>query len=164
MSEPFDFEAFISGAKLAEDTFDLYLVNNGPAIDRLEAKIKQADTGADDRESSVPADVTALKQQVAALKAAMEKSKREFTLRSVTPDELEQIAGDGTDVYDQLAIQSVKPALDRDQWKRVGAAAGAQQFSAFVRKANALATLEVVVPDFSQPISTSQDQRESSLN
>ena len=164
MSEPFDFEAFISGAKLAEDTFDLYLVNNGPAIDRLEAQIKQADTGADDRESSVPADVTALRQQVATLKAAMEKSKREFTLRSVTPDELEQIAGDGTDVYDQLAIQSVKPALDKDQWKRVGAAAGAQQFSAFVRKANALATLEVVVPDFSQPISTSQDQRESSLN
>ena len=80
------------------------------------------------------------------------------------PFELEQIASDGTDVYDQLAIQSVKPALDRDQWKRVGAAAGAQQFSAFVRKANALATLEVVVPDFSQPISTSQDLRESSLS
>jgi len=164
MSEPFDFEAFISGAKLAEDTFDLYLVNNGPAIDRLEAQIKQADTGADDRESSVPADVTALKQQVAALKAAMEKSRGSFTLRAIGYDELDALAGTETDIYDQLAAQSVDPVLDRDQWKRLGSVAGAQQFSEFVQKANALATLKVVVPDFSQPISTSQDQRESSLN
>jgi hypothetical protein len=164
MSEPFDFEAFISGAKLAEDTFDLYLVNNGPAIARLEAQIEQASAGGDDRESSVPADVTALQQQIDALKAAMEKSRREFTLRTVTPDELEKIAGEDTDVYDQLAIQSVKPVLDRDQWKRVGAAAGATQFGAFVRKANGLATLEVVVPDFSPSTSTTHDLRESSLS
>lgn len=165
MSEPFDFEAFISGAKLAEDTFDLYLVNNGPAIARLEAQIERArDGGDDDRESSVPADVTALEQQVAALKAAMEKSKRELTLRAVDSDELEIIAGDGTDVYDQLAIQSVNPVLNREQWKRLGKAAGAAQFGAFVRKANALATLEVVVPDFSQSTSTTHDLRESSLS
>jgi hypothetical protein len=164
MSEPFDFEAFISGAKLAEDTFDLYLVNNGPAIARLEARIERAGAGAADREASVPTDVAALEQQLAKLKAAMEASKREFTLRSVTPDELEKISDPKVDVYDQLAIQSVKPALDRDQWKRVGAAAGASQFGAFMRKANALATLEVVVPDFSQPTSTNLDQRESSLN
>lgn len=164
MSEPFDFEAFISGAKLAEDTFDLYLVNNGPAIARLEAQIQQANPGADDREGSVAEDVTALQQQLAALKAAMERSKRSLTLRAVDSDELELIAGEGTDVYDQLAIQSVKPVLNREQWKRLGKAAGAAQFGAFVRKANALATLEVVVPDFSQPISTSQDLRESSLS
>lgn len=165
MSEPFDFEAFIAGSHLAEDTFELYLVNHGPAIARIQAEIEQAKAGGgDDRESSVPADVTDLERQVARLTAEMEKSRREITLRSVTPDELERIAGDSTDVYDQLAIQSVKPALDRDQWKRLGAAAGAQQFAEFVRKANALATLEVVVPDFSPSTSTTQDLRESSLS
>ena len=165
MSEPFDFESFISGAKLAEDTFPLYLVNHGPAIERLRAEIDQAKAGgADDREASVTADVTALEQQVARLTAEMQRSRRDLTLRSVTPDELEKISSDGTDVYDQLAIQSVKPVLDRDQWKRLAAAAGAQQFSEFIRKANALATLQVVVPDFSPTTSTSQDLRESSLS
>lgn len=165
MSEPFDFEAFIAGSKLAEDTFELYLVNHGPAIARIQAEIEQATTGSgDDRESTVPADVTDLERQVKRLTAEMQKSRREITLRSVTPDELERIAGDSTDVYDQLAIQSVKPALDRDQWKRLGAAAGAEQFADFIRKANALATLKVVVPDFSPTTSTSHDLRESSLS
>ncbi|NUO35506.1 MAG: hypothetical protein HOQ27_10660 [Dermatophilaceae bacterium] len=165
MSEPFDFEAFISGAKLAEDTFDLYLVNHGPAIARLREQIEQAKGGSgDDREATVGADVSDLERQVARLTAEMQQSKREVTLRSVTPDELEKIAGDGTDVYDQLAIQSVKPELDRDQWKRLGNAVGSSQFAEFVSKANALATLRVVVPDFSPTISTSQDQRESSLS
>lgn len=161
MSEPFDFESFISGAKLAEDTFPLYLVNHGPAIERLRAEIEQAKSaGADDREASVTADVTALEQQAARLIAEMHKSRRDLTLRSLGYDELDQIG----DVYDQLAVQSVKPVLDRDQWKRLAAAAGAQQFSEFIRKANALATLQVVVPDFSPTISTSQDLRESSLS
>ena len=165
MSEPFDFEAFISGAKLAEDTFELYLVNHGPAIARLRAQIDEArGGGVDDREATVGADVSALEEQVARLSAEMQKSKREVTLRSVTPEELEKIASPDTDVYDQLAIQAVTPPLDRDQWKRLGAAAGAEQFSDFIRKANALATLKVVVPDFSPTISTSQDLRESSLS
>lgn len=165
MSEPFDFESFISGAKLAEDTFPLYLVNHGPAIERLRAEIEQAKSGGgDDREASVTADVTALEQQVARLIAEMQKSRRDLTLRAVTPDELEKISDKGTDVYDQLAIQSVKPQLDRDQWKRLGAAAGHRQFSEFISKANALATLQVVVPDFSPTTSTSQDLRESSVS
>ena len=165
MSEPFDFEAFIAGSKLAEDTFELYLVNHGPAIARLREQIEQATVGGgDDREATVPADVSDLERQVARLTAEMQKSRRELTLRSVTPDELEHIASDETDVYDQLAIQAVKPALDREQWKRLGATVGAAQFSEFVLKANALATLKVVVPDFSPTTSTSQDQRESSLS
>jgi hypothetical protein len=165
MSEPFDFEAFIAGSKLAEDTFALYLVNHGPAIERLRAEIEDVKAGgSDDREASASADVAALEQQVARLSAEMQKSRREVTLRSVTPDELEQIASDKTDVYDQLAIQSVNPVLNRDQWKRLGAAVGAEQFGEFIRKANALATLKVVVPDFSPTISTSQDLRESSLS
>lgn len=165
MSEPFDFEAFIAGAKLAEDTFDLYLVNHGPAIERLRAEIDKATAGGgDDRESSVPAEVVDLEQQVARLTAEMQQSKREVTLRSVTPDELEFIAKPETSMYDQLAIQAVKPALTAEQWKRLGAAVGSQQFAEFLGKANELATLKVVVPDFSPTTSTSQDQRESSLN
>lgn len=164
MSEPFDFEAFIAGSKLAEDTFTLYLVNHGPAIARLQAQIEQAKSSGDDRESTVPADVSHLERQIERLTAEMQKSKREVTLRAVTPDEYEFITSDKSDVYDQLAIQSVKPVLDHDQWKRLGAAAGVQQFGSFMRKANALATSEVVVPDFSPNASTTQDQRESSLS
>lgn len=164
MSEPFDFEAFIAGSKLAEDTFTLYLVNHGPAIARLQAQIDQAKSSGDDRESTVSPDVSHLEQQIARLTAEMHKSKREVTLRTVTPDELQHIGTDKTDIYDQLEIQSVKPALDRDQWKRLGAAVGAEQFADFIRKANALATLKMVVPDFSPSASTTPDQRESSLS
>jgi hypothetical protein len=165
MIEPFDFEAFISGAKLAEDTFDLYLVNNGPAIARLEAQIEKASSGGgDERESSVPEDVTALRQQVARLSAAMEASKREVTLRQLTYDELVETGKPECSVYDQLAVQSVSPKMDAVQWKRLAGSIGATPFNDFLRKANALAMLEVVVPDFSPTTSTSQDQRESSLS
>lgn len=164
MTEPFDFEAFIAGSHLAEDTFDLYLVNHGPAIARLREQIEQATTGPDDRESTVPTDVTRLEREAARLGAEMEKSRRQVTLRALTPDELEQTAEDEADVYDQLAIQSVNPALDREQWKRLGAAAGARQLSELIAKANRLATAEVVVPDFSPTSSTNPDQRESSLS
>lgn len=162
MSEPFDFEAFIAGSKLAEDTFDLYLVNHGPAIARLQAQIDQAKSSGDDRESTVSPDVSHLEQQITRLTAEMHKSRREVTLRALTPDEIDRTAKPEVDVYDQLAIQSVKPVLDRDQWKRLGAAAGATQFAGLIQKANALATLEMVVPDFSPNASTTPDQRESS--
>ena len=162
MSEPFDFEAFIAGSKLAEDTFTLYLVNHGPAIARLQAQIEQAKSSGDDRESTVSPDVSHLEQQIARLTAEMQKSRREVTLRALTPDELERQAKPEVDVYDQLAIQSVKPVLDREQWRRLGAAVGAQQFGALIQKANRLAAAEVVVPDFSPNASTTPDQRESS--
>ena len=162
--QPFDFEAFIAGARLAEDTFTLYLVDNGRQIERLKAEIDATKTVADDREATVAADTTDLEQQVASLVAQMRESKREFTLRAVTPDELAKIGEPGTDIYDQLAVQSVKPALNRDQWQRVGEVVGAQQFSAFVSQANALATSKVAVPDFSPNDSTSQDLRESSAS
>ena len=164
MSEPFDFEAFIAGSKLAEDTFTLYLVNHGPAIARLQSQIDQAKSSGDDRESTVSPDVSHLEEQIVRLTAEMQKSKREVTLRALTPDELDRTAKPEVDVYDQLAIQSVKPVLDREQWKRLGAAAGARQFSELIQKANRIATSEVVVPDFSPSVSTTPDQRESSLS
>ena len=165
MSEPFDFEAFIAGSKLAEDTFAMYLVDHGPQIARLDAQIDQAKSGPDDRESStVSAEVADLEHQRDVLVAKMEESRREFTLRACTPDELKRLASDETDVYDQLAMQSVSPPLDRDQWQRVGDAVGAMQFSEFVNKASALLTSKVVAPDFSRTSSTSPDLRESSLS
>ena len=159
----FDFEAFISGARLAEDTFSLYFVDNGRKIAHLQEQIDAAKDGGDEREAST-GNTADLEAQVAALVDEMSNSRREFTLRAVTPDELKRIGDDDTDVYDQLATQSVKPVLTRDQWKRVGDAAGAKQFSTFVSKANALATNDVVMPDFSPSDSTSLDLRESSSN
>ena len=159
----FDFEEFISGARLAEDTFSLYLVDNGRKITHLQEQIDKAKNSGDEREAST-GNTADLEAQVATLVEEMRASKGEFTLRAVTPDELKRISDDDTDIYDQLAMQSVKPKLDRDKWQRLGEAAGAAQFSVFVSKANALATNAVVVPDFSPSTSTTQDQRESSLN
>ena len=164
MSEPFDFEAFIAGSKLAEDTFDLYLVNHGPAIARLREQIEQAKDSGDEREGTIPADVTALEQQIARLTAEMQKSKREVTLRQLTYDELEEESKPERSVYDQLAVQSVSPTLTAEQWKRLADAAGARQFNDLVVKANGLAMLGVVVPDFSPSTSTTHDLRESSLS
>jgi len=160
----FDFEAFIAGAHLAEDTFPLYLVNHGPQIARLTAEIDAAKSPGDEREASTGNAAAELEQQVAGLIAEMEASKREVTLRSLTPDEWRTVAGEDTDVYDQLAAQSVSPKLDHDQWQRLGAAVGATPFAEFVKKANALALSRAVVPDFSPTASTTPDQRESSLN
>ena len=161
----FDFEAFIAGAHLAEDTFPLYLVNHGPQIARLTEQIDAAKGRGDEREASTDNATAELEVQVADLIAQMEKSKREVTLRTLTPDEWKTVSSDdATDVYDQLAMQSVKPKLDRDQWQRLGAAAGASQFAEFLGKANALALSRVVVPDFSPSNSTSPDPRESSSN
>jgi hypothetical protein len=162
MSELFDFEAFIAGSKLAEDTFTLYLVNHGPAIARLQAQIEQAKSSGDDRESTVSPDVSHLEQQIARLTAEMHKSKREVTLRQLNYDEIDMVTSPDTDVYDQLAAQAVNPPLDREQWKRLAVAVGATHFGQFVGKANALATSGVVVPDFSPNASTTPDQRESS--
>ncbi|WP_330473830.1 hypothetical protein [Terrabacter sp. C0L_2] len=159
----FDFEAFISGARLAEDTFSLYLVDNGRKIAHLQEQIDKAKNGGDEREASTGNTVD-LEAQVAALVDEMAASKRDLTLRALTPDELKRVSDDDTDVYDQLATQSVKPKLDRDQWQRLGAAAGAKQFSEFVSKANVLATNDVVMPDFSPSDSTTHDLRESSSN
>ena len=165
MTEPFDFEAFIAGSHLAEDTFAMYLVDHGPQIAHLDAQIDQAKSGPDDRESSTAsAEVAELEHQRDVLVAKMEESRREFTLRACTLEEVERVASDETDIYDQLAMQSVKPALDRDQWKRVSEAFGARQFSELMAKANVLLTAKVVVPDFSQSSSTSRDLRESSLS
>ena len=122
----FDFEAFISGARLAEDTFSLYLVDNGRKVAALQAELDQAsvDSG-DERESSTGSDTADIEARIAALVDEMGKSRREFTLRAVTPDELKRIGDPDTDIYDQLATQSVEPKLNRDQWQRLGSAAGA---------------------------------------
>lgn len=164
MSEPFDFEAFIAGAHLAEDTFPLYLVNHGPQIARLTARIDAAKSPGDEREASTGSATADLERQVADLIAEMEASKREVTLRSLTPDEFKALSGDDTDIYDQLSMQSVAPVLDCDQWQRLGAAIGAAPFMEFQSKANALALSRAVVPDFSPTASTNPDLRESSVN
>ena len=159
----FDFEAFISGARLAEDTFSLYLVDNGRKIAHLQEQIDKAKNSGDEREAST-GNTADLEAQAAALVDEMAASKRDLTIRALTPDELKRVSDDDTDVYDQLATQSVKPKLDRDQWQRLGAAAGAKQFSEFVSKANVLATNDVVMPDFSPSTLSSPDLRESSPN
>ena len=61
----FDFEAFISGARLAEDTFSLYLVDNGRKIAHLQEQIDKAKNGGDEREAST-GNTADLEAQVAA--------------------------------------------------------------------------------------------------
>src|SRR5690348_11503368 len=98
----FDFEAFISGARLAEDTFSLYLVDNGRKIAALQAELdKAAAAVGDEREATTGVDTSSIEAQIAALVDEMGKSRRELTLRALTPDELKRVSDSDTDVYDQ---------------------------------------------------------------
>ena len=155
MSEPFDFDAFIAGTQLARGTVSFFKSDHRPEILRL-TKLHDAlpKDGGDDREVSATSPRQELADKIAALRAEMEASRVEFTIRTLTPDEFKKTSDDETlDAFDQLALQSVEPALDREQWKRLADRIGIAQWSQIVSDANALILSKVAVPDFSQSVS-----------
>ena len=166
MSEPFDFDAFIAGTQLARGPVGFYRVDHRPEIGRL---TKQHDAlpveAGDDREQSAPSARKELAAKIAALRAEMEASRVEFIIRTLTPDEFRKVQdNEALDVYDQLAMQSIEPALDRDQWKRLADKIGIAQWSQIVSDANALILSKVAVPDFSQSVSATLSPPVSSEN
>jgi len=155
MSEPFDFEAFISGTQLARGTVGFYRADHRTEIAQLtrEHDAISPDAG-DEREASAPSNRKALADKIAALRQEMEASRVEFTIRTLTPDEFKRINDDASlDVYDQLAMQSVEPALTKDQWKRLADRIGTAQWAQLVKDANDLVLSRVAVPDFSRSVS-----------
>lgn len=154
MSEPFDFEAFISGTQLARGTVGFYRTDHRTEIARLtrEHDALPAEAG-DERESSKASPRKALAEKIAALRQEMEASRVEFTIRTLTPDEFKSLSEDEDAVYDQLALQSVEPKLDASQWRRLADAIGMAQFSQINKDANALILSKVAVPDFSRSVS-----------
>lgn len=161
MSEPFDFEAFISGAQLARRTVSAFKVDHRDAIRDLQQQ-HDALTADDGRESS-RSPRRELAERIKALRDEMETSRIEFTIRTLKPDELKRVREDDSlDVEDQLAMQSVEPALSAEQWRRVGEVVGAAQWAVLVSEANDLILSKVAVPDFSPNVSKTLSQRESS--
>ncbi len=162
----FDFEAFITGTRLARATVGFYRVDHRAEIDRLTREHDAAPASGDDREGAALSGRHALAERIAALRAEMEASRVEMTIRTLTPDEFRslQSSGDGPelDVYDQLAMQAVDPPLTRDQWKALADAVGTAQFMAITNRANDLVLSKVAVPDFSRSVSTSLNTPESS--
>lgn len=172
MSEPFDFDAFISGTSLARRTVGAYRVDNRDAIDRLrEAHDALTDDDGDERESStVNGERHAIAEQIASLRSAMEASRVEWVIRTLGPEEFAKIRDDDTlDVFDQVAMQSRAPEgcknpslyndlpnLTADQWRQIAAVIGAAQWGAIVGDANALVVSRVAVPDFSPATSTTR--------
>ena len=154
MSEPFDFDAFISGTQLARGTVSFFKSDHRPEILRLTKQhdALPADAG-DDREQSAPSPRKELAAQIAALRSEMEGSRVELTIRTLTPDEFKTLDSDTVDVYDQLAMQAVEPALDKGQWKKLADKIGTAQWSQIVSDANALILSKVAVPDFSRSVS-----------
>jgi len=154
MSEPFDFEAFISGTQLARGTVSFFKVDNRPEIARLTKQhdAMPADDG-DEREQSAPSPRKDLAAKIVALREEMEASRVEFTIRTLTPDELRTVMDAATEEpYDQLALQSVEPALTADQWRKLADRIGAAQFKVICDDANALILSKVAVPDFSRSV------------
>lgn len=166
MSEPFDFDAFIAGTQLARGPVGFYRVDHRPEIARL---TKQHDAlpadGGDDREVSAPSPRKELAAKIVALREEMEASRVEFVIRTLSPDEFKKIQDDDKlDVYDQLAMQAVEPALDRDQWQRLAGRIGMSQWAQVVKDANDLILSKVAVPDFSQSVSETLSPPRSSEN
>ena len=163
MSEPFDFDAFISGTQLARGTTAFYKVDHRPAIIALtrEHDALPKDEG-DDREQSAPSPRKALAEKIAGLRAEMEASRVELVIRTLTPDEFKRLDDTTVDVYDQLSWQAIEPALTKDQWKALADKIGTAQWSQIVSDANALILSKVAVPDFSRSVSETLSPPKSS--
>lgn len=152
MSEAFNFEDFISGAQLPRRTVSVYMADLSDEIRRLQVEHDQALDDADERVSSKGASAE-IAERIKALVEQMEASKRTFVLRTLTPAEFAKLQDDDDlGVTDQLALQSVEPALTAEQWERVGEVIGAGQWATLVRDANDLVLSRVAVPDFSQSV------------
>jgi hypothetical protein len=166
VSEPFDFDAFIAGTQLARGTVGFYRVDHRPEIQRLTREHDALPLDAlDEREQSAPSPRKALAEKIAGLREEMEASRVEFTIRTLTPDEFRKNTDDDTlDIYDQLATQSVEPALDRDQWRKLADRIGIAQWGQLVAEANALILSKVAVPDFSPSVSATLSPPTSSEN
>jgi hypothetical protein len=154
-SEPFDFEAFISGTQLARGQVGFYKVDHRPEIARLTREHDAlAPEPGDDREVAQESPRKVLAARIAALREEMEASRVEFTIRTLTPDEFRRVSDDESlDIYDQLAMQAVEPELNRDQWKRLADHIGMAQFAQITKDANDLILSKVAVPDFSRSVS-----------
>lgn len=176
MSEPFDFDAFINGTQLARRTVSAYRVDHRDAIARLVAEhdAEPQDSG-DERESSGASRRHELAEQVSALRAEMEASRVQWTLRTLGAEEFAKVKDDEKiDVYDQIALQSRAPEgcknpsayndlpnLTADQWRQVASVIGARQWGDLVEDANNLILSKVAVPDFSRTVSATLSPRDS---
>lgn len=170
MSEPFDFDAFIRGTSLARRTVSAYRVDNRDAIERLKAEHDAAPAGDDDREFSGSSDRDGIEQQIADLRAEMEASRVEWTIRTLGPVEFKAVINAADDEpFDQMAMMSRAPEgcanpglyndlpnLTADQWRQIAGAIGTAQWSVIVDDANSLVMSKVAVPDFSRPSSTTR--------
>ena len=180
MPEPFDFDAFIRGTSLARRTVGAYRVDHRDAIARLEAEhdATPADAG-DERETSTGSTTRhALAERIAALRAEMEASRVEWTLRTLTSEEFRGVMEAKDDEpYEQIALMSrapdgcANPSLYRDlpnltadQWRQVSRAIGSAQWGALVSDANSLIVSKVAVPDFSRSVSATLSPPTSSEN
>lgn len=171
MSEPFDFESFISGAQLARTTVSAFKVDNTREIERLKEAynelaevIRSNDEGGDPREGVSDPTSTAmsdLAQRIDTLRGDMERSRIEFVIRTLTPEEYASIREGDDDVFAQFALQSVSPELTVDQVKRVTEVVGAMQWGEMMSEANALILSRAAVPDFSPANSQSPSMRAS---
>lgn len=166
MSEPFDFEAFISGAQLARRTVSAYKIDHRDEIQRLEERhdelrARRSDGHAqriesgDEREGVAPDrkvadELRKVAERIASLRQEMEGSQIDFVIRTLTPDEFRDIT---EDPFEQFALQSVEPELTVDQVKTVAERIGAAQWGEMMSAANDIVLSKVAVPDFSPSVS-----------
>lgn len=163
MSEPFDFEAFISGltVDLPREQVPLYTVIHQSRIDDLDAQIEAASDpdapGADEREASSGA--TALVRERDALVKEQDESAHWITLRCLTTQEFaDEVQADGKDALDQIAAQTrgTDNEMSREDVQRLRETLQPAAWSLMLEQANRIVTQQLVMPDFSPTTSANR--------
>lgn len=172
----FNFDEFLKGVQTARATIPVYKVDNGPTIARLtiEHDALPVDAG-DERESSGLSPRAEIAARIAALRAEMEASRVEFTLRTLGPEEYQEIqSNDALDIFDRVAAQSRAPEgedaadyadlpnLTADQWRKIAVRIGASQWANLRLEADDLISHKAAVPDFSRSVSATLSRAGSS--
>lgn len=178
MSEPFNFEDFISGVTvtLPREDVPLYGVVNQLRIDEVQTRIDEIDellreprdgeAVGDERESSKPtgdliAERDGLLAERDALTAEQEASAKWVEIRCLSAQEWIDVAqDDAKDVLDQISAQTqgTRNPMSRDDVERLRAVLLPAAWALLVNNANRVASSRLVMPDFSPSASASRSK------
>ncbi len=143
MTEPFDLEAWITGARAPERSCTVY--GRGDLVaeaERLAAEIAEADRSRDPERMNSGA-APALRKRLDEVRAEFEGSALEFRFRAPTRDEIrkaqEEIGEESDDeafTFALMSLQAVLPKPSPQQWPAIRDRIGTGQFQLLIDTAN----------------------------
>ncbi|KNX38104.1 hypothetical protein [Luteipulveratus halotolerans] len=159
----FDFEAFLNGFEVDEETVTVFQINRTKEFTEAQAEADAALTwariaeaeGDDDAQKKHAAEARKHANRAKRLRDEMDASAVKFRIRAIDPDTWREfvnrsMANKSLDLrHEQLAVQVVEPKLTADQWREFGKRIGAGRFLDIYTAALDLTERSVVLPDFS---------------